>query len=113
HQIIVANAGHPPPLLLCDDAGEFVTTSIGVPVGVSARPAYTPVTLTVPARATLLAFTDGLVERRGESLDAGFSRLHDVAVGARGSLEEFMTLLIAQLASSSDDTALLGVRWQK
>lgn len=113
HEITVANAGHLPPLLICGDTAEFLTISTGLPVGVSSRPAYGEVIVPVPSGATLLAFTDGLVERRGENLDAGLQRLRDLAVGDEGSLEEFLTTLVGGLTNggSDDDTALLGVRW--
>ena len=60
-----------PPLLIAADGTELVPIRTGVPVGVNGEVSYDSVTVTIPPRATLLVYTDGLVERRGESLDTG------------------------------------------
>jgi hypothetical protein len=58
-------------------------------------------------------FTDGLVERRGEPLDDGFSRLRTATAGFDGSLEDLLTKVVSELSyvDAEDDTALLGIRW--
>ncbi len=113
HQISVANAGHLPPLLISGESAEFVTTDVGLPVGVAHHPAYDTVTVALPAEATFLAFTDGLVERRGESLDAGLGRLQAAVAHKELSLEGLMASVVDELVrdGSDDDTAILGVRW--
>ena len=72
-----ASAGHPPPLLLDEDSGEILRLDRpGIPpIGWSPRrtPQDEPVDL--PGHGTLALYTDGLVERRGASLDAGVERL--------------------------------------
>ena len=62
---------------------------------------------------TVLAYTDGLVERRGEHLDTGFERLRQGTLGLDGPLAERLAriLAISIPAGSPDDTALLGLRW--
>jgi len=62
----------------------------------------------------LLAFTDGLVERRGEVLDAGLARLRDAATGQHLALDDLLTQLAHDLASEdhTDDTAMVGIQWQ-
>jgi serine phosphatase RsbU (regulator of sigma subunit) len=114
HQITLANAGHLPPLLITGGTGEFVATDVGVPVGVAPSPMYTSVTVKAPAGATLLAFTDGLVERRGESLDVSLDRVRTLVSIDVGSLDQLMTSLVESLktGTSEDDTAILGVRWR-
>jgi len=116
HEITLANAGHLPPLLI-GEQGDFVQVPTGPPIGVRAHAPYTAVTVRVPRRATLLAYTDGLVERRGESLDVGLRQLHSSALGSSGQLEDVLSTVVAELAPSDsgcfdDDTAILGVRWQ-
>ena len=113
-RITVANAGHPEPLLVAAAGAEYVTTRIGVPVGVDRAPSYTEVDFSFPRGSTLLLYTDGAIERRGEGLDVGRQRLKDTCMGASGSLEEFLTKIVEGVmgAGSEDDTALLGVRWQ-
>lgn len=112
--ITVVIGGHPPPLLLRDQQGEYVDGQIGLPVGVSDTGSYTPVTVPFSPGTTLLAFTDGLIERRGESLDVGFSRLRLAAtIDGNGSLEELLSSLVCSQVGRgvADDTVLLGVRW--
>ena len=74
-ELIVTNAGHPPPVLLrADGSTEQLPLADGVPLGT--LPAGRKQS-TVPFRAgdTLLAFTDGLIERRAEDIDLGQDRL--------------------------------------
>jgi serine phosphatase RsbU (regulator of sigma subunit) len=118
-QLTIANAGHLPPLIV-PPAGtaELVTTDVGVPVGVAHTRPYTTTRASVPPGATLLAYTDGLVERRGESIDSSVERLRATA-GARGAehggspLPAYLEAVVHDLVGDGvdDDTVLLGVRW--
>jgi hypothetical protein len=80
-------------------------------------PAAAPPVVTearVAGPATLLAFTDGAVERRGEVIDTGLERLRATAAAADG--EPLATLLdrlmaIPDVAGGRDDTVILGLRW--
>jgi serine phosphatase RsbU (regulator of sigma subunit) len=113
-RMTVINAGHLPPLLLHGEGAEFIETHVGVPVGVSAEPSYTPITVPVSSGDTLLVFTDGLVERRGENLDVGLERLRDAAAFSDSpSLEGLVSDLVGSLVGEGtpDDTILLGLRW--
>jgi len=115
HELTLANAGHPEPLLVGPDGARFLTAPIGVPIGVQGPNPYTAVTVSVPAGATLLAFTDGLIERRGEELDTGLARLRDIAVKPHASIDDLLSDLAAHLPPDgpADDIAILGVRWTK
>ncbi len=66
----------------------------------------------LPPGSTLLFFTDGLIERRGESLDDGMARLRrHTADQARAPLEVFCDELILKFgAEATDDIALLALR---
>jgi serine phosphatase RsbU (regulator of sigma subunit) len=110
-QVTFANAGHPNPLLIDGARAEFVATRVGPPVGV-ATTEFESVVVTVPPNGTLLAYTDGLFERRGESPDAGLARLRSAATG-RHSLEELLDGLLRVLNPDGghDDTAILAMRW--
>ena len=114
HKLTVAAAGHIPPLLIEADGGHFVEFDGGVPIGVPRDSAYSEATVSVPPNATLVAFTDGLVERRGEILDVGLARLRDTATGQKLSLDALLAKLVRDLASDDhhDDTAIVGIRWQ-
>jgi len=114
HSVTLASAGHYAPLLADADGVRFADLRVGAPVGAGDGTPYEEVTVTVGARATLLAYTDGLIERRGEVVDVGLARLRDSAAAAAGSLDEVVSRLIADLAhdEGDDDTAVLGVRWR-
>jgi serine phosphatase RsbU (regulator of sigma subunit) len=62
----------------------------------------------------LVAFTDGLVERRGEVLDVGLERLRDLATRQQLPLDDLLVKLARELASDDhhDDTAIVGIQWQ-
>ncbi len=65
HRLTVTSAGHLPPLLISNGTSMFVESDIGVPIGVRSSATYTSTSIDTPPSATLLAFTDGLVERTG------------------------------------------------
>jgi serine phosphatase RsbU (regulator of sigma subunit) len=68
--------------------------------------------LLLPAGATLLLYTDGLVESREQPLDEGLERLRVTAAGLAGSpVDDLCDTLLDRLAPSpDDDVALLALR---
>jgi anti-sigma regulatory factor (Ser/Thr protein kinase) len=70
-------AGQPPPILVSPDgAVQVLENGRSWPLGVvddprTASPGHVP----LPAGSLLVLYTDGLIERRGELLDAGIARL--------------------------------------
>jgi serine phosphatase RsbU (regulator of sigma subunit) len=112
--ITCANAGHPEPLVVDGQDAQFIETTIGVPIGVWPDAQYDEVITTLPRRATLFMYTDGLVERRGEALDVGLQRLAEAAVTNQSSLDNVLGAMVARSIpdGSDDDAALIGVRWQ-
>jgi serine phosphatase RsbU (regulator of sigma subunit) len=114
-EITVTSAGHLPPLLLSNGDGRFIDAEVGLPIGVETGSRYASTTVgVVPgAGTTLMAFTDGLVEVRGESIDEGLERLRRAAAGDHGPLSDLLTRLVSELGggSSDDDIAIVGVRW--
>jgi hypothetical protein len=113
HSVSVTSAGHLPPLLVHPDHTEFLRPEVGLPIGVDPDCTYVPRVFTVIPGASLFGFTDGLVERHGESLDEGLERLRAVAVQATGDLEQMMATIIDGVRSSEavDDTAIAAVQW--
>ena len=108
----VANAGHPAPVLVAGDQARFVEMPVGVPLGAGAGP-YDSVTFSMPLGSTLLAYTDGLVERRGEDIEEGLQRLSRTALRvAVGPLDRVIADVLAavEAADSSDDIAILALR---
>ncbi len=112
HTVTIANAGHPNPLLIAGTSAEFATTRVGAPIGVAEVP-YQAVTVSVPPQGTLLAYTDGLFERRGENPDVGMARLRGAAAGF-DTVDHLLDGLLQVLTPDGvdDDTAILGVRWR-
>jgi serine phosphatase RsbU (regulator of sigma subunit) len=112
-QLTLASAGHPPPLMLHDGRSEFLAVSPGVPLGVVGEPRPEPVTFPFSPSSTLVAFTDGLVERRGLELDARLKQLEEVAAENPRRPEDLITRLLDVLTSSDeeDDIVVLAIRF--
>jgi serine phosphatase RsbU (regulator of sigma subunit) len=110
--LTMANAGHLDPLLVSAARTEFVATRVGLPLGVSPS-VYAVTTLQLASGAALVAFTDGLVERRGESIDVGLERLIGAVDGRVPAVDNLLDSLTDTLAAggSSDDVAVLAFRW--
>jgi serine phosphatase RsbU (regulator of sigma subunit) len=109
-QMRLATAGHPPPLLRDIDGSvrrlECRGPMLGLPLD------HTFVATPVPLRpgATLLFYTDGLIERRDAVIDAGIDQLVAAFQAADGGPERIAdTVCEVMLADSSreDDTCLL------
>jgi serine phosphatase RsbU (regulator of sigma subunit) len=113
HHVVIASAGHLPPLLITAGDSKYLESKVGLPVGVQDDATYETNTVSVPAGATILAFTDGLVERRGEDLDLGLARLRELASAEDADLAELLGTIARRLreAPSEDDTAIVGLRW--
>jgi serine phosphatase RsbU (regulator of sigma subunit) len=113
HEINLTSAGHLPPLLVADGRCDFLSCEVGLPIGVDASASYVSRTIAIPRTGALLAFTDGLVERRGESLDEGLARLRRAAAAYDGELPALLNTLVLQLhhEPSEDDIAIVGLRW--
>ena len=107
----LVRAGHPPALVRrADGSTEYASASPGQPIGVLPRPRYETGSASLAAGSALLLYTDGLVERRGEPLDEGLTRLsHAFSTGPPGA-EELCDHLIEALLSDQerpDDVAML------
>ncbi|MGY1634106.1 PP2C family protein-serine/threonine phosphatase [Geodermatophilus sp. SYSU D01186] len=109
------SAGHFPPVLLTGSNARSLTMPVAPPIGVVDPDPPPAAEFTVPATGTLLAFTDGLVERRGEVIDTGLDRLRAAGAAALDgqplgqTLDGLMRALTAD--DGRDDTVLLGMRW--
>jgi hypothetical protein len=61
-----------------------------------------------------VAFTDGLFERRGESITVGLERLRAATSRFDLPLEQLLSHTFSELVGkgSADDIAMLGVHWE-
>jgi serine phosphatase RsbU (regulator of sigma subunit) len=112
-----ASAGHLDPLMRAPDTTTaFLDGGRTVPLGVPLDGSGDPIPegqATLAPGSLLLLYTDGLVERRQESLQAGLNRLaHALAVGPE-QLEACCDHLVAESLADqtvTDDVALVAVR---
>ncbi|MEY7978337.1 PP2C family protein-serine/threonine phosphatase [Streptomyces pilosus] len=116
HRITYTSAGHLPPVLSRPDGTTaLLDQATDPPLGVLSHQTPRP-EATVPYAPgdTLVLYTDGLVERRGEDIDSGLLRLTGaVARHARLSPDELADTLLACLGVADggpDDIALIVVR---
>ena len=109
-RLTVASAGHPPPLLAPIEAEPaFVNVQPGPPLGLGTA-VYRAVTVDVPGGATLVLYTDGLIEERGEAIDEGLERLRLALCEVRPPPEAVCTHVLHELGRTrggEDDVALL------
>ena len=108
-----ACAGHPPPLLCAGGQARFLPDGRSQPLGAATggRPEReTP----IPPGSILLWYSDGLVERRGESLQTGLARLADLAATVPGdNPATWCTTILAGLTGQrdvADDVVVICVR---
>ena len=110
-----SNAGHPPPLLrYADGTVATLSTEPDLMLGLIPGTERSDHEVDLPPDATLVLYTDGLTERRGEDPDAGVARLAAL-VGELGGqpLEELCDALLHRLLpdeGADDDVALLLLR---
>jgi serine phosphatase RsbU (regulator of sigma subunit) len=110
--LVVASAGHFSPLVIDGEGAHYPPIVIGPPLGVEATWTYRASSLLMPEGSTLLAFTDGLIERRTEVIDEGLHRLAKIGTSHAGSPEALLDVLVAELGQDSDDDiALLAFQW--
>ena len=114
-ELLYSSAGHPPPILVHAD-GSTQMLDDGHTIALGLRPDWfrPEVQVTVPPRATLVLYTDGLVERRRSALEHGISRVAaQVRDGRTSSLDDLADQVMADLAPGGgyqDDVVLLLYR---
>ncbi len=109
--VLLSRAGHPSPLLVAGADTRFLTGPIGPPVGFLDDAEYRSDATELAPGATLLLFTDGLYERKGESVDVGLERLRTVAAEFDGRFEDLIDHVYQRQVGeeSRDDVAMLAI----
>jgi serine phosphatase RsbU (regulator of sigma subunit) len=129
-----SNAGHPPPMIVVtpgpgdpderawrlgdrpDDAVDALWSDrYDLLLGLDPETPRTETVVTLPVNATVWLYTDGLVERRGQALDEGLTKLRGVLddLAAEGlELEDACDELLRRMLPDrpEDDVALVAVR---
>lgn len=107
-------AGHLPPLLIEPDGRtRLLEQKHGLPVGVRLGHDYQACRYMFPTGSRLLLYTDGLIERRDESIDEGFQRLsiaaHAAAERTDSSFADRVYRALLDETPLEDDVALLAI----
>jgi anti-anti-sigma factor len=116
-RLTYSSAGHPPPLLVGGGGtrrDRYLDGGLGPALGLPAAGSRPEVTLPLPPGATLVLYTDGLVERRGATLDDGLERLATAVTTRRSSpLPALLDGVLDELVDGNggtDDIAVVAVR---
>ncbi|MFI8420614.1 PP2C family protein-serine/threonine phosphatase [Streptomyces sp. NPDC085479] len=107
-----ASAGHLPPVVFGPDgSAELVDLPVGPPLGTGVG-GYEPATRELGQGDTLLLFTDGLVERRGEDIDVSLARLAGLRLAPEPGPEQVVAEVLGRLDAhhAEDDVAVLAAR---
>ncbi|MGY4712640.1 SpoIIE family protein phosphatase [Mycolicibacterium sp. CBM1] len=114
-ELTYSSAGHPPPILvLADGTTRLLEDGHSIALGIHVDWERPQAQATIPAQATLLLYTDGLVERRRLSLDDGIERaaklIRDDGVRDLDPLADQIMSVLAPPGGYQDDVALLLYR---
>ncbi|HEU4656010.1 MAG TPA: SpoIIE family protein phosphatase [Capillimicrobium sp.] len=106
-----ANAGHPPPIVMTSE-GEprYLDEARSVPLGALDDATFEVAEAELPPGSTVVLYTDGLVERRGQSLEEGFERLRAALASGDLEPEELCEAILGGTlgaATSSDDVTFV------
>jgi len=105
-----ARAGHLPPLVIRDGTARTPDLPGGGLIGASPDATYQEATLQLQLGDTVVLFTDGLIERRGETLDDTLTHLIQLASRPAADTSQLVADLLADtLSDTGDDTCLLAV----
>ncbi|WP_006604320.1 PP2C family protein-serine/threonine phosphatase [Streptomyces auratus] len=123
-KLVLAGAGHCPPLVLGETRTEFVETSLSAPLGMLACWEAPSVEIEPAGGETVLLYSDGLLERTGDSMDRAFTRLHAAAAGVPGAIRHDPEAVVDHIVrtmlpqglddpSSEEDVVLLAVYFEE
>ncbi|MFC5145276.1 PP2C family protein-serine/threonine phosphatase [Streptomyces aureoversilis] len=123
-KVLLAGAGHCPPLIIGDHRVEFVETSLSAPLGMLACWEAPSVEIEPAPGETLLFYSDGLLHRTGRPMDRAFARLRTAAAGVpkaarrdpEALVEHVLRTMLPQEGRSawdgSEDVVLLAAHFE-
>jgi serine phosphatase RsbU (regulator of sigma subunit)/anti-sigma regulatory factor (Ser/Thr protein kinase) len=108
----LANAGHPPPVVAANGRASFVEGGLGPPLGAVRAPVYGVSETRVDPGATIVMYTDGLVEDRDVSLASGLDQMKELVASGPSDVEELCDHIMrcaldGRAGGRADDAALL------
>jgi serine phosphatase RsbU (regulator of sigma subunit) len=101
----LASAGHLAPVVASPAGAHALDIEPGPPRGLGPH-CYTTATVDLPPGATLLMFSDGLVERRDESIDTGVARLVETTTSTL-TLEALLDRVLTSAPPERDDDTVI------
>jgi hypothetical protein len=102
-----ARAGHLPPIVVHRGTARTLTLPEGMLLGTDPDASYQEATIRLRPGDALLMFTDGLIERRDQSLDDALHALTHLASRPVHDIATFADHLLARSTSDTDDDACL------
>jgi serine phosphatase RsbU (regulator of sigma subunit) len=106
-----ARAGHLPPVLVRDGAAEMLPLPGGILLGLDPEAEYEEATLSMRGGDTLLLFTDGLIERRADSISDALREFTAAAVPAGPDVSSHADRILNHtISDTGDDACLVAVR---
>ncbi|MFI5805637.1 PP2C family protein-serine/threonine phosphatase [Streptomyces sp. NPDC051561] len=121
-KIVLAGAGHSPPLIVGERRTEYAETSLSAPLGMLSCWEAPSVEISPNPGETVLLYTEGLLRRTGDAMDRAFARLHAAAASVPRAIRDdpgaiadhvLRTLLPEGLdeVDSASDIVLLAARF--
>jgi sigma-B regulation protein RsbU (phosphoserine phosphatase) len=108
-QFLLSSAGHPPPILAREDLTAIVLEApADLPLGIDPTRPRRTTSFSLPTESSVTFYTDGLIERRGSSIDDGLARLCGAVT--TGDPEKACASVMSAMVGSEtaqDDIALL------
>lgn len=106
----VSTAGHLVPILAAPgEPVRHLSVPVDLPVGAGGTETRRTVTIDLPAGCTVVAYTDGLVERRGEIIDEGQQRLKALVRPEPAESACASIMAGVDVMDAEDDVALLAI----
>ena len=110
----LALAGHPPPAIAYPDGRvELIAGAHGLPLGTGIRTTYRQQLVELPPGSVVVLYTDGLIERRGRSIDEGLAALEEALASAPSDPDRLLDHVLEHVIGDDereDDIALLAAR---
>jgi serine phosphatase RsbU (regulator of sigma subunit) len=114
--VVLSSAGHPMPMLVGPDGSVREIGEPGRLLGLANPYEWKDQTIAVQTGETIVLYTDGVTDTRGEQERFGYARLRELltSAGTRSPIELLARLDTAlasfQVGAQADDTAVLAMR---